>query len=361
MNFHKKISLFVSTIVVVVTLVAISVLSMSFAHIALAQMPTSITGVDISSEPATPQPGESVTVQVKSYITDLNGAKIIWYENQKAMTGASGTGKTAYTFTAPKNGTKLIIAAQITTLEGKEVQKLVSIRSNSIDLVIETGGYTPPFYQGKATPAYQNTINFIAVPHFIGSSGTEIDPKKLIYKWRKNSTVLQDQSGYGKQSVSITSAVVPRPYTVAVEVSSLDEKITGEANIYFDDSSEPSVLLYEEDPLYGVLFNNVITQNFRMRHSELSVLAAPFSFNTSENAATSYVWSVNGSERPDLGNKRGITLRVKSGADGNSNVSLDIRNQQSILQGASTNFNAYFSSKNTSGSLDSSGNYTNPF
>jgi hypothetical protein len=357
MLFRKKISLFVSIIAATLTLAAVTIAFTDTAH---AQIPNSISGIEISATPSTPQPGNIVTVEVKSYTTDLNGAKIVWYENGKALSSMSGTGKTKYTFTAPKNGTKLVMAAYITTVEGKSVQKSVTIQPNSVDMIIETNGYTVPFYRGKAAPAYQNSIKFIAVPHFIGTSGVEIDPKKLVYTWKKNSTVLQDRSGYGKQSVIITSAVVPRPYSISVEINSADGQISGSGELYLDDDAGPSVLLYEEDPLYGALYNNTLKGNFRMKHSELSILAAPFSFNTNESDSTNYVWSINNSERPDLGNKRGITLRVKDGADGNSNISLNIRNQESILQGSDVNFNAYFSKKN-SGGIDGLGNYSNPF
>ncbi|MEN9582654.1 MAG: hypothetical protein RL641_608, partial [Candidatus Parcubacteria bacterium] len=287
MNVLKKILFFL----LVIAGYTLSGLISNTTLIAHAQIPSSITGVEINVNPELPQPGDTVAVEVKSYITDLNGASVAWYVNQKLV--FSGIGKTKYTFTAPKDGSRSNISALITTIEGRQIQKNTSVQANGVDLFVETSGYTPPFYLGKASVAYQNQVKIIAVPHLINTNGVEIDPKKLIYNWKRDSKVLQDQSGFGKQAAIVTGNIVPRPYTITVDVSSLDGKTHGQTSLDLEETS-PSIVLYENDPLYGVLYNNAISERFRMNQSELSVIAAPFGFNIKDSNSIDYVWSING-------------------------------------------------------------------
>ncbi|MDB5259670.1 MAG: seg [Candidatus Taylorbacteria bacterium] len=331
------------------------------AQPAHAQIPNSISGVDLNMTPETPQPGETITIELQSYITDLSGAQIVWYVDEKSVAEASGTGKTKYILKAPKNGVRLSVSASITTIEGRRVQKSIDIQPNAVDLVAETNGFIPALYPGKPLIAYQNTVKIIAMPHLVGTDGSEINPKKLIYMWKRNSKVLQDQSGYGKQSIFITGNVVPRPYTIWLDVSSIDGKIHGASNISFEES-DPSLAFYEDDPLYGTLYNKMIGDRFQLKNKELNVLAVPYGFNANDLESTTFVWSINSDEQPDLGNKRSVTLRVKEGASGSSGISLETRNQQSILQGASAAFTAYFNPKKISNSAyGGSDTFNNPF
>ena len=69
--------------------------SLSNPHVSHAQSSignVSLDGVDIEMSPANPAPGDSVTVDVKSYSTDLNGATINW----SYRTGSSCWQKPSY-------------------------------------------------------------------------------------------------------------------------------------------------------------------------------------------------------------------------------------------------------------------------
>jgi hypothetical protein len=76
----------------------------------------------------------------------------------------------------------------------------------------------------------------------------------------------------------------------------------------------------------------------------MKVLAIPFGFNLA-NRDISYVWSINNIEQPTLIKNRSITIRTKGDSDGSSNVDLDIRNQDDILQGATEGFTVYFNKR----------------
>lgn len=338
MKLARFIFILVCTYAIVATL-GVSITKTSVVH---AQIPQSIEGLEVTMVPEAPQSGESVTITLKSYNTDLNAASFVWYVNDKIV--SSEVGKTSITVTAPANGKTLNVSTTIQTAEKRTIKKTFSIKPNDIDLVWETNGYAPPFYKGKPYIAHQNTIRIIAIPHFVGKNGVEINPKTLIYQWKKNSTSLQDESGYGKQTVSIVDGVVPRPFVISVVVSARDGSLQGQRQLSIE-ATEPSLSLYVDDPLYGVMYNNEIPSTLRIRNREVTLLAVPFGFNTSEKSATRYAWSINNTERPELSANRSVTLRTKDDLAGNSAISVEVRNDASLFQSVRASLTAYFNNQ----------------
>lgn len=320
---------------------AILILSSFLGNKARAQVPApALDGVTIEREPENPAPGQDVTVTVKSFNTDLNSATITWLKDDSIL--EVGVGKPSITVSAPKLGGSFVITANIKTIEGAQAQKKMVIKSGDIDLIMETSGYTPPLYKGRLSPAYQNVVKFIAIPHLVNKDGSTIDPKTLVYKWTRDYKVLGDDSGYGRQTLSIVGNVVPAPYQIKVEVSSKDQNIQAE-KIVGVDAGDPSVVMYREDPLYGVLYNKAVGDTLRLTNSEVKIVAAPFSFSNTANI--DYTWLVNQVEQPDLAKHQSIVLRRSSDDAGQSSISLTLRNTLSILQGADTSFNVLFSKR----------------
>lgn len=336
-----KKAIFISTL-----LLSFAVISSVFqlATIAKAQTigTTSIDGIDISSSPANPTPGSNVTVTVVSYTTDLNGATIAWAVNGK--TYAKGVGMSSVTVVAPEAGKTLQVVATINTEEGADIEKMVTINSGSVDIVWETSGYVPPLYQGKTPFVYQNKINFIAMPNLVDSSGNPIDPKDLIYQWKENTFALGSQSGYGKQSLQMTGSVVAGPITVDVTVASTDGSEHAESQITINPVS-PTVVFYQDDPLYGVLYNSAIQGTLKLIHNQTKVLATPYGFDVSTPGLT-YNWSINGILQNNLSASRSVILGVNAGQQGSSDVDLSMQNDgNDILQGAESAFTAIFANQ----------------
>ncbi len=303
-----------------------------------AQIPSSIDGVQIDTYPDIPAPGETVTVSVESFSTDLNAASIVWLVDGKNY--AQGTGKKSVGLTAPALGKNISVMAIIMTVEGREIKKVLTLKSGNVDIVWESGGYVPPFYKGKSTFAYENPIKIMAIPHLAGPGGTEINPKTLLYKWTKNDKVVQDQSGYGKQTLSLQEEI-PRPLDIKVEVSTRNGSDKATASITLT-PGDPSVSFYEEDPLYGVLYNKSIMNKVTLSNREISIRAVPYSFTKS---VLNYVWSINNLERTDLSKNESITLRTREDSEGTSDISLEIKNVREILQGARGGVSVRFSKK----------------
>ncbi len=316
---------------------------LSSATLAFAQIPVSLDGIDIKSFPVSPAPKQNVTVSIESYNTDLNGASIVWLVDGKNF--SQGTGLKSIEITAPSIGSTKVVVAAIRTSEGREIQKRIVITSGEVDIIWESAGYIPPLYKGKAHFAYQNEIRISAVPHLsLGKSGVELNPNTLIYKWTVNDKVLQDQSGYGKQSI-IYKTDTPREINIKVDVSNREGSVKGMSSITLT-PAEPSITFYEDNSLYGVLYNKALVNRVNLTNQEINIIAAPYSFSTnSGNPLLKYAWSINGFAQNDLLGKQSITLRAKGDAAGSTLVSLNLRNEDDILQGAESSVTVYFSKK----------------
>lgn len=309
-----------------------------FSH---AQIPTSIDGILMETYPKIPAPGDTVSISIESYATDLNAASIVWFVDGKEY--AKGVGKKSIDTGAPLLGKTKNILVVIKTVEGREIKKILTLKSGGVDLIWESAGHTPPLYEGKASYVYENEVRFIAIPHIAGTNGMELDPTTLVYKWTLNDKVIQDQSGYGKQVLTVREDI-PRSLDVLVEVSTKNgsDKASKTTSLT---PGNPSISFYEDNALYGVLYNESLTSKINLENQEVSIVAVPFGFNSTKESPLSFLWSVNNVERKDLSTNESIILRTKGDVEGSSSISLEIRNVDNILQGARNGLTVLFSKK----------------
>ncbi|MEI8248948.1 MAG: hypothetical protein WCG07_00420 [Candidatus Taylorbacteria bacterium] len=317
-----------------------------FTHAQITSL--SATGLDLTASSDNPVPGQQVTITARSFSADINTANIIWVVNGK--TAQSGIGLVKLDVTAPPLGKSLNIDVTAVTPAGRRMNTPIVVSSGAIDIITETDGYAPPFYSGKNIPVYENAVTTIAVPHIADETGKEYDPKTLVYQWKKDDLVLEDQSGYGKQAVTIQGDIIPRDYTLTL--TAWPRSGPGRAEILIPVSyTSPTAQFYVKDPLYGTLFNTAVRNNLRIgSQKETGVRVVPFGINKPIDSLGDLVltWMINGIEHTELAGDDSIVLRAPSDVGGSSNISLDIRNTNQILQKASASFSALFASpKNT--------------
>jgi hypothetical protein len=305
-------------------------------------IPTGISGLVIETSSSNPYPGQEVTVTLKSYSIDIDSSTISWSINGKAV--QSGIGTKTVKVIAPDLGKSLVVSVSARASSGATMSDSITISPSSVDMIVESDGYVHPLFSGKVSPRYQNVVKIIAVPHLSAANGTEYDPKTLIYTWKKGSTVLQDQSGYGKQSIYLAGDIVPRPYEVTVSIATRDGGAQGQGTLSIG-ATNPSIGFYVTDPLYGTFFNKAVTNTVRIgSEKETSVLAVPFGFNKPIDGIgnLSLTWLINSIKHSELASSQSVILRAPEGSAGTSNIRLDIRNSDKILQSASTGFSASF-------------------
>jgi len=290
-------------------------------------------GIQLTPSVNDPYPGETVTITAESYSMSIDSANITWTAGGKTL--AKGIGATSVTVQAPDLGKRLTVNVTATTPDGQSMSDSIIIGSGSIDMILESNGYVPPFFTGKVPVAYQNSVKIVAVPHLANSSGVEYDPQTLVYQWQENGSVLQDQSGYGKQSITIPGNIVPRPYNISVTVSARDGSASGMGLTSVSPGALGGIAFYDNDPLYGPMFNLALGNTVYVgKQRELGVLAVPFGFNVSATGlgGLTWAWLVNGTDHPELAGNDTITLRAPEGSSGSSDIEADVTNGKEILQ-----------------------------
>ena len=330
-----------------------------FTFMANAQgMPSSaLKEIDLRLSTENPVPGQQIIVTAESYSVDLNSANIIWTLNGSLY--QKGAGITSIQVQAPALGKKLNVEIIAGIPNGRELKSSIDIGSGNIDIIVENEGYVPPFFLGKIPLSYQNIYRVIAIPHIADSSGKEYAPQTLIYQWTKDSKVVQDQGGYGKQVFSWQDDIIPRQRVLNVRATTRDGSAQAEKVILLQAQS-PFISFYNNDPLYGPMYNRAIGNGVSLGKSrELSVLAVPYGFNKPSDGVgdLSFTWLVNSIEQMALSASQSIVLRAPEGTAGSSNIQLQIRNTNDILQGAQNGFTAVFSANNSKTATSSLDNY----
>ncbi|MFM2357538.1 MAG: hypothetical protein RJA61_275 [Candidatus Parcubacteria bacterium] len=286
--------------------------------------------------PQTPGPNQQVTATLTSYSTDLNAADISWFLNGALQ--KKGTGIKTFSFQTNDIGKTTTVSVNAVTIDGKLIEQSLTIQSAEIEMFFEADSYTPPFYKGKALYTHQGLARIVALPRFVNSEGVRINPKNLIYTWKKDGVVLQDSSGFGKQTLSLSGSLIVRPSNMEVEVSNLDGSIKSVSRRVLR-STEAEVLVYEESPLYGIRFSKAIENSLDLTQAETTLVAVPYFFSISKPLQASYSWLMNSQS---VGGSDSVTFRNESKETGISRISVKAENLSKILQFGSKNFNVLF-------------------
>ncbi len=330
----------VAVAVLVVFLIVSAVGSLARTNPAFAET----SDFSVEATPESPKSFETITFKLKSFTIDLNRAVISWTVNGK--TALSGIGKTSFSFQSGKAGTSYNVDIFVKDKDLGTLTKRLSFRSGEVDLLWEAvGSYVPPFYKGKALPSSQGTVKLVAVPNLF-SGGKKLSPDELVYRWKRNDKYrdLNNESGYGKKSVSVRGDLIKRGETIEVEASSLDNGAGGTGSVSFS-YEEPFILFYEDRPAEGVRYGRAIDGEFNLANRESTILAAPYFFSAKsrESGILSYSWRVG--DKSVSGNdesKSLLTLREEGGAAGSENVSLSISHVANVLQEAVAGFTVNF-------------------
>lgn len=298
-----------------------------------AQISSKNSTVVLTVIPENPAPGDQVTFLIEApHALDINRARISWYLDGKLQ--ANGIGQTIYKATLPKNGNAITVTASVTPSSGISFEKQVSIGGGRVDVVWQADTYTPPFYEGKALNSYQSKITFVALPH-LRSGGREVDPSTCVYVWKKDGVVIG--SGYGMQSVTVTGSVIARTYDIDVSVSSFDKSANASGHATMGWRSA-DMLLYENNPLYGLLLNKALGQNIELAQNEITVSAVPYFFSNAKDAShLKYSWLMNNRTITAPSDPATVVFR-KDGASGVASVSLQIQNAVEVLQAVNKSF-----------------------
>lgn len=294
--------------------------------------------VALTTEPTYPGPREDVLVKISVAGTDIMRSDIAWYLNGKLTD--RGIGETTFSFRTGNPGTVSSVSVIIRTVEGLRIDKTLSINPAGMDIVWEADSYVPPFYKGKALPTPQSTVRVIALPEFVSSGGSRVDPGTLIYVWKNEDadTGLVNDSGYGKRVLSTSMPQLSRSKNISVEVSSLGNSIKTKRSASVP-SGNVRLMFYENNPILGVRYEQAIGNAFNLENDEFSVKAEPFYFSIKDRGVgnLSYQWTLGGDPITPDSNEI-VTFKQEVAGIGSETVSLAIRNIGNIFQQSKASF-----------------------
>lgn len=287
--------------------------------------------LELKLDPKYPSANQTVSAQVELYGLAIEKNEILWFIDGILI--EQGIGQKEFFFQTGNWGENTILTVQINTSNDGQMQKQINIFPTEVNLIWETGTYTPPFYKGKALNSSNSIINIVAFPNFVDRNGEKIDSKKLIYEWKENWEVKGSKSGYGKNTFSTEGPQINQSKDITVEVKSIDGTMIAKKTISTR-AENPKIVFYRQDPLLGTLYNKGITGSYNLKSEELKVKASPFFF--SPQSEINYKWTMNGQIMSIYNNE--INLRRPEDQIGSSQVSLKIQNMDKILQFADNNF-----------------------
>jgi len=302
-------------------------------------------------DPARPQPGDTVHLTAESALFDLGASSITWYANGKNIGG--GEGATGITVTAGDLGKATAIEVDIATSDGTPVSATTTIMPTKVDLLFDSDSYVPPFYQGRALPSAGTQLHVQAVAYFKKSDGSFVQPNSILYTWKRNGQVLGGVSGQGKSSASIAAPYLYGADTISVEAESVDGTFSGSMSVRIP-SYEPQLRLYEDHPLFGLLFYRALATSTQITEREMAFAAIPyFAQATSANdPALQYNWTVNGAAAPasDVRNEIAVGTQGDTSA-GVANISLSLSHKTNIFFAAAGQWNITLSGAAAAGDL----------
>lgn len=285
--------------------------------------------LSLSLSSAFPRSGERIVLSLDTNSFDLNTASVAWYQNDKLIKQGVGV-KEFIIDTLAEGKTTIRVAVETTDSAG---EASVTLHPGLVSLSWQSDSYVHPFYKGKSTLSPQGTLTFIALPFFSRRSGSLGSNERISYTWKKDGQVFGEKSGFGKDTFTVETGILVQPVTVEVTAENLETGEIGQDRITVY-PEETSVVLYENHPLRGVLFNKALGKQVTLVEPEISLFAVPFATSRSSFSALAFNWSMNDTELTEK--KRGVTFRTSAEVSGTSEISLALENPKETLQRALT-------------------------
>lgn len=301
--------------------------------------------------PQTPGPNTQVTIEVDGVGSFVGDSTITWSQDGKVA--SKGVGQRNFTFTTGALGsqTHIHVVVQSTT-EGTLTNDWVFIPS-AVNLVWEADTSVPPFYKGKALYSGGSDIKVVAFPSIV-VNGKNFAASSLSFQWTLDGDPLPSQSGLGKNSLTFTGSQLQNEEDVSVDVYYGASKV-GQGSITIP-ATTPELLLYDKDPLRGLLLDTALPAGISLSTNEFTVQVVPYYFAKSslKSGSLTYAWTLNGNDTsgPDA-NQGTLTLRQAGSGTGAAVLGVSLQNNDSdkFVQAANTALRIIFGNQSSGSGL----------
>ena len=317
------------------------ILLLAFGTISLGKVfASSPSDISVNLTPENPTPNEDTTINLSSYVDNLDTVLITWSLGGKSV--SSGIGKKSFSVTAPAAGSETDVTATISLPDGSLDEKIVIRPTVMVLLWQAEDSYVPPFYRGKAMPSPQSEVKVVAMPEII-TGGSMVDPANMTYVWKQDYNNVQDSSGYGKNYFIYTNDYLDDSNNIDVTASTIDQQNSSEASINIA-TTLPKIEFYKNDVTLGTLWEQALSDGHKIQGTE-TLQAAPYFISPRDvsNPLLTWTWSINDSTintsilTPDL-----IPLQTQAGVSGTSKIDLQISNSYKVFETASKEINVTF-------------------
>jgi hypothetical protein len=247
----------------------------------------------IKLAPLHPGPGDVVHLSIHSSILDLTEAEVLWHVNQKTV--AAGVEVDAIDVTMGALGTATDLEVFVVTSDGTGASATAAIIPTELDLLVDSDSYVPPFFRGRPSASAGTNLYLQAIPQFKRPEGPPVLNSEIIYTWRQNGEVIGDISGRGKSTARIPARHLFGTEKISVEARTSDGLLSNESSFSFN-PVEPVLTLYQNHPLYGILYHQALAPATFVPETEMTFVAVPyFAGVVNENdRALVFDWRVNG-------------------------------------------------------------------
>lgn len=292
------------------------------------------TAFSMAANSQYPAPNGNATLTFLSSALDLTGATLTVSANNKNIYQGSVQ---PVAVQLGRAGAVTRVSATI-TVGGASYTQSLSIQPQDVALVVEPVASAPPLYPGKPLVPIEGDVRVVAMANLKNASGVSLNPTTLSYTWTVENTRVANSSGIGKTSIMVASPLQYRARDVSVAVTSPDGSLVGGATLSLS-AFEPSVRIYENDPLLGIRFDRALTGSYAITGTESTLYAAPFSLPTTGGAPL-LEWFLNGSSA-----QRGVSITLRPSGTGQGNASLSLVASVGTYTEATTNLSLSFGAK----------------
>lgn len=283
--------------------------------------------VNISVKPENPGPFQDVVINIQSYNLDLNHCRISWYKDSKLL--ASNSGLKNFSFRTGAIGSQSVINLVINPSYGdKQVKMAIVFSPLEIELLWQADTFVPYWYKGKAKPSSEAKITVSAITRIKDSTGKEVPPESLIYEWKKDGKILNNESGVGKNILTFTGNKKGGVNKVNVMISNSNKSLKGEASteIFIN---EPQIVFYEEKPLIGIAKQTALMKKFSL-NNQMILKAVPFFF--SDKNLLNFSWKINNTKVLNDENDPSKLLLKVVDKNVSSRIDLQVSHPNKLLQ-----------------------------
>jgi hypothetical protein len=298
---------------------AFTALAFLLPSLAFAQLSLNVNEpLSVSIAPANPRPGGVVTVKPASTQVDFaNSTMTVAVEGKEVYRGNTTPTPVQLNGIGQKTTIKVTV-----TGGGQTLSKTISLMPSDVSLVVEPIASAPALYPGRPLLPVNSNVRLVAVADFRTSPTTRIDPDLLSYKWSVDGSNLVSASGIGKTSIVLPAPLEYRTQTVSVVVQNRTNTLMG-GDSFTLTSQNPTLRLYVNDPLQGILFDHALASNYRIKGSEATLVAIPYAY---PGKAPEVQWFLNGGAAES---GSAITLRPQGAGQGGASLTATARSNNS--------------------------------